>query len=235
MRLNHLISSSGYCSRRQADRLIKAGRVTVNGEQKSLLYMTQSEDVIRIDGKILNRQVKQDVYIMLHKPLGIISTASPDIADNIIDYIDYPERIFPIGRLDRQTTGLILLTNDGFIVNHLLKAESQVEKEYHVTVNRPVIAEFLEGLRGGVSIYNPRVKGHTTTHPASVEKRGTHEFTIIISQGLNRQIRRMCRRYQYTVTALKRVRFKDLHLGDLPEGEWRYLNETEIAHLKEKS
>lgn len=231
MRLNQFISSSGFCSRRQADKLIKSGRVTVNAKQVSLLYMTCARDVIKVDDQII-KQKKHDIYIILNKPAGITCTSAKNIEGNIIDFVGYPERIFPVGRLDKQSTGLILLTNDGDIVNDLLKVESDVEKDYEVTVNHTITESFLDHLRNGVSIYNPRIKDHTVTKACKVVEINKNQFLMTLSQGLNRQIRRMCRRYQYTVTELKRVRIKNIVLGDLPEGKWRFLTTEEVKAIK---
>lgn len=231
IRLNQFISSSGYCSRRKADRLIKEGKVTVNGalvKQKSMIH---DDDRVEIDGEVI--KVKEnDIYIMLNKPPGIICTSASHIAENIIDFVNYPERIFPVGRLDRQSEGLILLTDDGSIVNQLLREENNEEKDYIVTVNRGITSLFIDCLANGVDIYNPRKKDYTTTKPCKVVQLDDHNFKITLSQGLNRQIRRMCRRFQYTVTKLKRVRIKHMTLGELPVGEWRYLSEEEIKDLK---
>lgn len=231
MRLSQFISSSGHCSRRQAVKLIKDGRVKVNGECVSPLYIKRPDDVVRVDNRLIEGKVN-DVYLMLHKPPGITCTAASHIEGNIIDFVNYPQRLFPVGRLDKQSTGLILLTNDGSIVNHLLKNEHQVEKDYYVTVNKPITHSFLNHLAAGVSIYNPRIKGHSMTNPCQVTQISEKQFIITITQGLNRQIRRMCRRYDYTVTQLTRVRIKHLLLGDLVEGKWRYLTEEEIEKLK---
>lgn len=230
MWLNQFVSSSGYCSRRQADRLIKEKKVIING--KTALYGAKyhSGDIVEIDGNKIEMK-KERVYLILNKPRGITCTAAAHIKGNIIDFVDYPERIFPIGRLDKETEGLILLTNDGGIVNDLLKSESQVEKDYLVTVNRAVTEDFLRKLATGVRIYNPREKDYTMTKPCKVIKQTDYQFKITLTQGLNRQIRRMCRRFQYTVTELERIRLKDITLGSLKRGEWRYLTEEEVAGL----
>lgn len=230
MRLNQFISSSGLCSRRQANKLIKTGRVTVNGKQVGPLYIKGQEDVVKVDNQLIEARAN-NVYIMLNKPPGITCTAASHIDGNIIDFINYPVRVFPVGRLDKQSTGLILLTNDGSIVNTLLKAESGTEKDYEVTVNKPLTDSFITELAKGVYIYNPRVKGPSKTNACKIVQLSDNQFLITITQGLNRQIRRMCRRYQYTVTQLKRVRIKHLVLGELEEGQWRYLTHEEIAEL----
>lgn len=231
IRLNQFISSSGFCSRRHADRLIKEERVTVNGGPVKLGEMIRNDDQVEVDGKIIKAK-ENDIYIMLNKPPGITCTAAKHIEGNIIDFINYPERIFPVGRLDKQSEGLILLTDDGSIVNDLLREENNEEKDYIVTVDREITPIFIEQMSGGVDIYNPRKKDYTTTKQCKVIQIDNHRFKITLSQGLNRQIRRMCRRYQYTVTKLQRVRMKHMTLGELKVGEWRYLSEEEINRLK---
>lgn len=231
LRLNQYISSSGFCSRRQAERYITAEKVLVNGKIASHAYLVEENDQVEVDGHLI-AHTSEDVYIMLNKPSGITCTASPAIAGNIIDFISYPERIFPVGRLDKETEGLILLTNDGSIVNALMKEENQQEKEYVVTVDKKITGSFIEDLSNGVDIYNPRIKGYATTNPCPVTQIDDYTFRMTLSQGLNRQIRRMCRRFQYTVTHLQRVRIKHIELGSLESGHWRYLTEEEIAGLK---
>lgn len=232
MRLNVYISSSGLCSRRRADLYIKEGQVAVNGAIEHGLPMVSASDVVTVEGTVVVPK-EEMTYLMLHKPRGIVCTASRERAENVIDFVNYPERVFPVGRLDNQSEGLLLLTDDGKLTHHLLRKESEVEKEYRVTVNRDISADLMDGLSRGVSIYNPRTKGHTTTDPCTVVQTGERQFHITLTQGLNRQIRRMCRRYQYTVTRLKRIRLKDLTLGDLPVGEWRHVTEEEVKSLKE--
>lgn len=231
MRLNQFISSSGYCSRRQADRYIKENRVMVNGFSVKLGHVINEGDLVEIDGQRIEAKIN-DIYLLLNKPRGITCTAASHIEGNIIDFVNYPERIFPVGRLDKQSEGLILLTDDGSIVNHLLKEANKAEKEYHVRVNREITDDFIKKMSAGVSIYNPRIKGHTTTNACEVIQLDPFRFKIILDQGLNRQIRRMCRRFQYTVTRLQRVRIKDLTLGKLPLGKWRHLTKEEINGLK---
>lgn len=230
MRLNQFISSSGFCSRRQAERYITSGNVLVNGEIAPHVLFVTDNDRVEVDGLLISQQVEA-VYIMLNKPSGIICTASPDIAHNIIDFVSYPERIFPVGRLDKETEGLILLTNDGSVVNELMKEENNHEKEYIVTVDKPITDAFIEDLSNGVDIYNPRKKDYSRTNPCPVIQLDAYTFRIILSQGLNRQIRRMCRRFQYTVMHLQRVRISHIELGSLERGQWRYLTEEEIAGL----
>ena len=231
MRLNQYISSSGFCSRRQAERYISAEKVLVNGVVAPHTYFVEENDLVQVDGHTIQHS-SQDIYIMLNKPSGIICTASPTITNNIIDFVSYPERIFPVGRLDKETEGLILLTNDGNIVNELMKKENNQEKEYIVTVDKKITDSFIVELANGVDIYNPRKKDYTRTNPCPVMQVDDYTFRIILSQGLNRQIRRMCRRFQYTVTHLQRVRIKHLQLGSLSRGQWRHLTNEEIAGLK---
>ncbi|MHA6260615.1 pseudouridine synthase [Sporosarcina sp. CAU 1771] len=230
MRLNQYISSSGFCSRRQAERYITAEKVLVNGEIAHHVYFVQDNDQVEVDGHKIKKNSK-DIYIMLNKPSGITCTASPNIANNIIDFVSYPERIFPVGRLDKETEGLILLTNDGSVVNKLMKEENNNEKEYIVTVNKKITDTLIVGLSNGVDIYNPRKKGYTRTNPCPVLQLDAYTFRIVLSQGLNRQIRRMCRRFQYTVTHLQRIRIKHIQLGSLERGQWRHLTKEEIAGL----
>lgn len=230
MRLNQYISSSGFCSRRQAERYITAEEVMVNGEIAPHVYFVKDDDVVEVNGQIIVPNLKYN-YIKLNKPRGIICTASSSIANNIIDFVSYPERIFPVGRLDKETEGLILLTNDGSIVNTLMKEEYNHEKEYVVTVNQRITKTFIEGLANGVDIYNPRKKSYTRTNPCPVVQQDEYTFRITLSQGLNRQIRRMCRRFQYTVIGLQRVRIKHIQLGSLGVGQWLPLTENEIEGL----
>lgn len=231
MRLNQFISASGFCSRRKVDKLIKEGKVTVNGEQISLGHVMCEGDRVEVDGQLIEAK-ENDIYIMLNKPPGVTCTAARGIEGNIIDFVNYPERIFPVGRLDKQSEGLILLTNDGNIVNELLKEENEHEKDYIVTVDKKITAEFIEDMASGVDIYNPRKKGIVQTKPCRVVRLDDYCFKITLSQGLNRQIRRMCRRFQYTVTRLQRVKIKNVSLGSLALGEWRPLSQEEITGLK---
>lgn len=231
LRLNVYISSSGFCSRRRADRYIKEGLVMVNGEVVTPWTFVNASDEVIVNGEKIHPR-EGSIYLLLHKPRGIICTAAENVPENVIDFIDYPERIFPVGRLDNHSEGLLILTNDGPIVNKLLKKESSVEKDYIVTVNREITDQFITDLSTGVSIYNPRVKGSTMTSPCIVERLNDLQFKITLTEGLNRQIRRMCRRFQYTVTNLKRVRLKNVHLGELPVGEWRYLTDEEVKGLQ---
>lgn len=230
MWLNQFISSSGFCSRRQADQLIKEQKVIVNGQVAKLGHMISLGDQVEIDGQVIKAKVN-NIYMMLNKPPGITCTAAPHIEGNIIDYVNYPERIFPVGRLDKQSEGLILLTDDGSFVNDLLQGDSNQEKEYIVTVDKKITQSFIKNMGVGVKIYNPRKKENVITKQCEVIQMSDCEFKIVLSQGLNRQIRRMCRRFQYTVTRLQRVRIKHLSLGQLEQGKWRYLTEKEIIDL----
>jgi len=231
MRLNQFISSSGLCSRRRVDVLIKEGKVTVNGNQISLGHVICEGDRVEVEGQLIKAK-ENDIYLMLNKPPGVTCTAANEIEGNIIDFVNYPERIFPVGRLDKLSEGLIILTNDGSIVNELLLEENNNEKDYMVTVDKKITVEFIDEMAKGVEIYNPRKKGNVLTKPCKVIQMDDYCFKITLSQGLNRQIRRMCRRFQINVTRLQRVRIKKLPLGTLALGEWRQLSKEEIAALK---
>ena len=225
MRLNKFISETGICSRREADKWIEAGRVTLNGHVATLGTVVQQQDVVRVDGQVIGAP-KEHVYIALNKPVGITSTTEPDVAGNIVDFVRHPERIFPIGRLDKDSEGLILLTNDGDIVNEILRAEHQHEKEYIVTVDRPVTAIFLNGMASGV-----RVLG-TVTKPCKVQRLDACTFRITLTQGLNRQIRRMCSFFGYQVRRLQRVRIMNIRVDGLQVGQWRELSTAEVGALR---
>ncbi len=224
MRLNKYISESGRCSRREADKWIEAGRVTCNGVPAVLGTRVTVGDEVCVDGEPIGAKQKQ-IYIALNKPVGITCTTEPHIKDNIIDLVGHSDRIFPIGRLDKDSEGLILLTNNGDIVNELLRSENNHEKEYIVTVNRPITDLALSMMAGGVKIAG------AITKPCQVIRLGREAFRMILTQGLNRQIRRMCSALGYRVRRLQRVRIRDIHLGDLGLGEWRYLTEREAAAL----
>lgn len=235
MRLNSYISSSGMCSRREADKLIEAGKVTVNGKRASVGQQVEEGDAVKVNGKlIVDKKKPKAIYIALNKPAGIICTTENHVKGNIVDYVNHKERIFPIGRLDKESEGLILLTNDGSIVNEILRAENNHEKEYLVTVDRILTESFLKSMAAGVTIYNPVKKKHEKTRPCKVKRVNDTSFKIVLSQGLNRQIRRMCQVHKYEVVKLKRVRIDRLKLGDLPSGKWRYLNSTEVDTLRRK-
>ena len=227
MRLNKFLSESGACSRREADSLIEEGRVTVNGKPAVLGTQVEEGDDVRLDGDSVGqaRKKTRPVYIALNKPTGITCTTERQVPGNIIDFVNHPERIFPIGRLDKDSEGLILLTNDGDIVNEVLRAEHNHEKEYIVAVDRPFDADFVQKMSAGVRLSD------ATTKPCKVEKLGPKTFRIVLTQGLNRQIRRMCEAFGYTVEALQRVRIMHIKLGQLPLGRWRNLSEPEVKAL----
>jgi 23S rRNA pseudouridine2604 synthase len=224
MRLNKYISETGVCSRREADKWIEAGRVTLNGERASLGTQVADGDDVRIDGDLIGIK-KKPVYIALNKPVGIICTTEADIEDNIIDHVGYSERIFPVGRLDRDSEGLILLTNNGDIVNEILRSENNHEKEYLVTVDRPVTDLSLRMMADGVKIMGELTK------PSKVARVNSQSFRIILTQGLNRQIRRMCSALGYKAQRLQRVRIMNIHLGNLQPGQWRHLTPAELQEL----
>ena len=224
MRLNKFLAETGACSRRQADQWIEAGRVAVNGARAVLGTQVNEGDEVRVDGQPLRAKPKR-VYLALNKPVGVECTTDRDVPGNIVDFVDYPERIFPIGRLDKDSEGLILLTNDGDIVNTVLRAEHEHEKEYVVAVDRPLTTAFLVGMAAGVPILD------TVTNPCRVTQVGRNTFRIVLTQGLNRQIRRMCEHFGYTVRRLQRVRIMHVHLGALPVGRWRPLTAAELRGL----
>jgi 23S rRNA pseudouridine2604 synthase len=225
-RLNKFISETGYCSRREADKYIEEGRVTINGIVPELGTKVSTKDEVRIDGKLIREKTEKSVYLAFHKPVGIECTTNLDIRNNIIDYINYPKRIFPIGRLDKASEGLIFMTNDGDIVNKILRARNNHEKEYTVTVNKPLTDRFIERMGNGVPILE------TVTRKCKVEQISKFNFKIILTQGLNRQIRRMCEYLGYEVTALKRIRIINISL-DLPVGRYRDLTDNEIRELNQ--
>lgn len=225
IRLNKYLSELGYCSRREADKLIAAGRVKINGQAVVMGQKVGTQDQISVDGIPLVKKENKAVYLAFHKPIGIVCTTDTRVEkDNIIDFINYPKRIFPIGRLDKGSEGLILLTNDGDIVNKILRARNNHEKEYVVTVNRPITASFIQKMGNGVPILD------TVTKKCYVEQIHKNQFKIILTQGLNRQIRRMCEALNYRVTALKRVRIMNIHL-DVKVGKWRHLHPRELRNL----
>ena len=224
IRLNKYIASSGLCSRREADSLIESGKVTINGNVAVQGTKVNEGDVVLVNG----RKITPDddmVYIAFNKPLGVTCTTDKRDPSNIIDYIGFDDRIFPVGRLDKNSSGLILLTNDGSIVNKLLRAENGHEKEYLVTVNRPYDKNFIKTMESGVPVLGQ------LTLPCKLKPVGDKTFKIILHQGLNRQIRRMCEYLGYKVTKLKRIRFMNINLGDLETGKWRYLTSSEKKEL----
>lgn len=224
-RINKYLSEIGYCSRRAADKLILENRVTINGIVPEMGTKIVPGDIVKVDGKLVSKPEEKPVYIAFNKPVGIVCTTDTKVEkDNIIDYIKYPKRIFPIGRLDKPSEGLILLTSDGDIVNKILRARNNHEKEYLVSVNRPITAEFLKKMRSGVPILD------TITRECEVEQIDKNRFRIILTQGLNRQIRRMCEYLDFKVMKLKRVRIMNIQL-DIPIGKWRYLSDDEMNEI----
>ena len=225
-RLNKYFSEIGYCSRRSADKLIEEGRILINGRAAKIGQKIRKNDKIEVDGKLLKIKKNKEIFIAFNKPKGIVCTTDTRVEkNNIIDFINYPSRIFPIGRLDKASEGLILLTNVGDIVNKILRARNKHEKEYMVTVNRPITKEFILKMGGGIPILE------TVTRKCFVKQTHKKQFKIILTQGLNRQIRRMCEYLGYRVVKLKRIRIMDIKL-DTESGKYRYLNEAEIKSLK---
>jgi 23S rRNA pseudouridine2604 synthase len=225
MRLNKDISETGVCSRREADAWIAAGRVRVNGAPATLGTQVEAGDRVEVDGKPVAARRSDTVYIAQNKPVGITCTTERHIAGNIVDYVNHPQRIFPIGRLDKDSEGLILLTNNGDIVNEILREENAHEKEYVVTVDRPITDDFLFGMANGVEILDTRTK------PCKVRRIGRNVFGIVLTQGLNRQIRRMCAAFDYKVRRLQRVRIVNIRLDGIKTGEWRDLTAAELRGL----
>jgi len=224
-RINKYLSEVGYCSRRAADKLIEAGRVTINGKVPEMGTKISDTDVVHVDGQPIKDTKEGFVYLAFNKPIGIVCTTDTRVEkDNIIDYINYPKRIFPIGRLDKPSEGLILLTDDGDIVNKILRASNNHEKEYIVKVDKPISQTFIERMSNGVPILD------TVSKKCEVKKLSTYEFSIILTQGLNRQIRRMCEYLDYEVEALQRIRIMNIKL-DMPVGAYRELTETEFKDL----
>lgn len=226
-RINKYLSEIGYCSRREADKLIDQGRVTINGSVPEMGTKIIEGDEVRVNGELVGGQPEKRVYLAFNKPIGIVCTTDTSVEkDNIIDYINYPTRIFPIGRLDKPSEGLILLTNDGDIVNKILRSKNEHGKEYIVTVDRLINPDFIARMRNGIPILD------TITKKCEVEQLTNHTFRMVLTQGLNRQIRRMCEYLGYEVTALKRVRIMNIPL-DVPIGEYRDLTEKELKKLNE--
>ena len=224
-RINKFLSEAGYCSRRAADKLIEEGRVSINGTVPEMGAKIVEGDEVRVDGELISKAKEKPVYLAFHKPVGIVCTTDTRVEkDNIIDYIGYPKRIFPIGRLDKPSEGLIFLTNDGDIVNKILRARNNHEKEYIVTVNRPITRKFIQQMSNGVPILD------TVTRKCKIEQVSKFTFRIILTQGLNRQIRRMCEFLDYRVKKLKRVRIMNVEL-DLPVGKWRDLTKQELKEI----
>jgi 23S rRNA pseudouridine2604 synthase len=232
MRVNKYISEAGLCSRREADELLVAGRVTINDEVVGMGAKAIEGDVVRVDGEIVVARTmapesakSRGVYIALYKPVGITCTTDQTVDGNIVDFVDHPQRIFPIGRLDKDSEGLILLTSNGDIVNEILRSENRHEKEYLVAVNKAVTDEFIRGMAKGVRVHNQM------TDPCRVRKIAKFGFSIVLTQGLNRQIRLMAAAFGYRVTQLRRVRIINVKLGHLKPGQWRNLTEAELQGL----
>lgn len=224
-RINKYLSEAGYCSRRAADKLIEEGRVTINGVVPEMGTKITPGDEVRVNGELISAPAEKPIYIAFNKPIGIVCTTDTKMErDNIIEYINHPKRIFPIGRLDKASEGLILLTNDGDIVNKILRARNNHEKEYLVTVDRLITKEFIQKMANGVPILD------TVTRECYVEQISKYTFKIILTQGLNRQIRRMCEYLDYAVVKLKRIRIMTITL-DTPIGQWRYLTEKELEKI----
>jgi len=224
-RINKYLSEVGYCSRRAADKLLEEGRIKINGQIPEMGTKVSDEDVVEVDGKPIRESQEKPVYIAFNKPVGIVCTTDTKRErDNIIEYINHPQRIFPIGRLDKPSEGLILLTNDGDIVNKILRSKNNNEKEYLVRVDKPINPKFLEKMRNGVPILD------TVTKKCEVEKINDMTFRIVLTQGLNRQIRRMCEFLGYEVKKLKRIRIMNIKL-DIPLGKWRDLTPEEFSTL----
>ncbi|MBN8642247.1 MAG: 23S rRNA pseudouridine(2604) synthase RluF [Flavobacteriales bacterium] len=226
IRINKYLSETGFCSRREADKLIDEGRVTVNGKVPEMGTKVTIDDEIRVDGKLVREKKEKRIYLAFHKPVGIECTTNLNVRNNIVDYINYPERIFPIGRLDKASEGLIFMTNDGDIVNKILRARNNHEKEYIVTVNKPITDRFIQRMGNGIPILE------TVTRKCHVEQISKYIFKIILTQGLNRQIRRMCEYLGYEVTALKRIRIINISL-DVAVGRYRELTTAEIQQLNQ--
>ncbi len=223
-RLNKFISETGFCSRREADKLIDNGRVTINGKVPEMGTKVLPGDTVLVDGKPLNQKQKA-IYIALNKPTGITCTTERDVPGNIVDFIGLKQRIFPIGRLDKPSDGLIFLTNDGDIVNKILRAGNNHEKEYVVRVDKPITKAFIDKMSSGVNILD------TVTLPCKVSQETKYSFRIVLTQGLNRQIRRMCEALGYEVFKLRRVRIMNITIDGIPNGKWRYLTESEVAEI----
>lgn len=221
VRLNKYLSEAGFCSRREADRMIEQGRIMVDGECAIPGMKVLPSQRIIVDGKPVIKE-EEKIILAVNKPIGVVCTTTDRFKEeNIVDFINYPKRIYPIGRLDKNSEGLILMTNQGELVNHILKASNYHEKEYIVTVNKPITPEFLEKMQSGVPILD------TITRPCKIRKKGKKTFSIVLTQGLNRQIRRMCEYLGYRVETLKRIRIMNISLGNLPVGAYRSLTEEE--------
>ena len=230
MRINNFISSTGLCSRRKADELIKEGKVKINGKIATIGETISEKDIVLVNNKKINTKNKH-IYIAFNKPVGVICTTDRSIKGNIIDYINHKERIFPIGRLDKESEGLILLTSDGDIVNKILRNENNNEKDYIVTVDKIIDNNFIKDMSNGVRIYNPVKNEYTITNKCKINKINNYTFKITLTQGLNRQIRRMCSKSGYNVVNLKRIRIMNIELKDLKIGSWKNLTQEEYSYL----
>lgn len=226
MRIHKYISLTGFCSRRETSRLLKNGRISINGETANKDSFVHEADIVLIDGKIIPQKTSA-VYLAFNKPVGVTTTSNPEIDGNILEYIDLSERVFAVGRLDKASQGLILLTNDGDLANRISQADYGHEKEYEVTVDQPVTELFLQKMAEGVFILD------AITKPAKTEWVSKYVFRITLTQGLNRQIRRMCKTLGYEVEKLERIRIMNIHLHTLEAGKWRYLRDDELGKLKE--
>jgi len=222
-RINKYLSEAGFCSRREADKLIDEGRVTVNGDIPEKGQKVTEEDLVKVDEKVILKNVKM-LYIALYKPVGIVSTTDPTIENNIVDFLNHPKRLFHVGRLDKQSEGLIFMTNDGDIVNKILRAGNHHEKEYIVKVHKEITDKFIHAMGNGIPIMD------TVTKKCYVEKLNDFEFKIILVEGMNRQIRKMCDYLGYKVYRLKRIRIMNIDL-DIAKGKWRYLTEEEMIEM----
>lgn len=227
IRINKFLSEAGVCSRREADRAVEQGKVTIDGVTATMGVKVMPGQTVRYEGRPLQKE-EEMILLALHKPAGIVCTAEKRERNNVIDYLNYPKRVYPVGRLDKDSEGLLLLTNNGDIVNKMMRSGNRHEKEYLVTVNRPVTDFFLRGLAGGV----PLVELNATTRKCFVERTGKKQFRIILTQGLNRQIRRMCEYFGYRVEKLVRIRIMNILLGDLPCGEYRKVTREEYEELQ---
>ena len=224
VRINKFLSEVGYCSRREADKLLEQGRITINGQLPELGTKVLPNDEVRVNGKLITEKEEPKIYLAVNKPVGIECTTNQSVRGNIVDFVNYPERIFPVGRLDKDSEGLIIMTNDGDIVNKILRARNNHEKEYIVTVDRPITDRFITRMGNGVPILD------TITKECLVERISKTTFHIFLTQGLNRQIRRMCEYFDYQVVALKRIRIMNISL-DVPVGKYREISKTEMDEL----
>lgn len=226
VRLNKYLSTQGICSRREADRLIDEGKVMINGQVATMGEKVDGTEEIICDGRLVSHAEEEKVVLAMNKPMGVVCSSKEK--DNIIDYLKYPKRVYPVGRLDKDSTGLILLTNDGELMNEILKARNYHEKEYEVRVSKRITADFIRGMSQGVWLEELGAK----TRPCKVKKVDAYTFRIILTQGLNRQIRRMCAYFDYRVVTLKRIRIMNIELGDLAVGEWREIKGKELEELR---